>query len=540
MPGATWREVEAAALAVADGTDWQVSFLLHGGFDGPLFIPVDSHDDVLDDRIEADTIFIAKPTVFPRSAERVVGAQPRRQLGRHGGGEGRRRAATRHAPPTPDVIHLRGIRMEHERSQIADLFSVGHKAGAWGDLPATPADFDPQILVSRNEGVQPFFLTCERDSLVVTLSGDGFVEFRDSNVLHFRVAPGDFVYVPAGTPHRIRAEGPMVQLRFKALHAGSEVVSWHCPECSTELWHREFDSSSEIAQRVYLEATNEFNSNESLRRCATCAATHPVVDVAGTHWDEVAAFLDTERAAAPARATKGDRLPPAKDREPLRTNVYELMRGTTTQLLPLFPYLGPGAMLPAGALFRGRPDANYGRFFHRNSEEEVNVCFGAQQALGAAGVMFIGGKMHEVQAPLLDTNDPNAFMVAVITQRQQDEGRAQKESVIFRCSECNKKLHQVDYSAELPDPDRPDLVTGGRVDDEYEMFPTMWGSILATDSFNSDEKARTCTECGHVNAPFPEEAWGWQNYVDRHEVVNSARHLLDESARKAEAAASAV
>ena len=26
----------------------------------------------LDDRIEADTVFIAKPTVFPRSAERVV------------------------------------------------------------------------------------------------------------------------------------------------------------------------------------------------------------------------------------------------------------------------------------------------------------------------------------------------------------------------------------------------------------------------------------------------------------------------------------
>ena len=52
--------------------NWQVSFLLHGGFDGPLFIPVDSHEDVLDDRIEADTVFIAKPTVFPRAAERVV------------------------------------------------------------------------------------------------------------------------------------------------------------------------------------------------------------------------------------------------------------------------------------------------------------------------------------------------------------------------------------------------------------------------------------------------------------------------------------
>jgi Xaa-Pro aminopeptidase len=71
-PGNTWREVEAAALAIADGTEWQVSFLMHGGFDGPLFIPVDSHDDVLDDRVEADTVFIVKPTVFPRDAERVV------------------------------------------------------------------------------------------------------------------------------------------------------------------------------------------------------------------------------------------------------------------------------------------------------------------------------------------------------------------------------------------------------------------------------------------------------------------------------------
>jgi len=430
--------------------------------------------------------------------------------------------------------------MTWERSAIADLFSVAQKAGPYGDLPATPAGLDPQIHVSRNEGVQPFFLTCERDSLVVTLSGEGFVEFRDSNVLHFRITPGDFVYVPAGTPHRIRAERSMVQLRYKALDPGKEVVSWHCPECNTELWRREFDATSEIPQRVYLETTAEFNGSDDLRRCAKCSAVHPPVDVSGAQWGEIATWLDAERADAPPRATNSDRLPPANDREPLRTNVFELMRTTTTQLLPLFPYLGPGAMLPAGALFQGRPGAQYGRFFHRNSEEEVSVCFGGQNALGAAGVMFIGGKMHEVQAPLLDTNDPSAFLISVITQRQQDEGREQRESVIFRCSECNNKLHQVDYSAELPNPDRPDLVTGGRADDEYEMFPTMWGSILSTDSFNSDEKARTCTRCGHVNPPFPAEAWGWQNYVARHGVVNAARHLLDETASKADAAASAV
>ncbi len=428
--------------------------------------------------------------------------------------------------------------MDFERTKIADLFSVAEKAGPYGELPAPPADFDPQIHVSRNDRVQPFFLTCERDTVLTTLGGEGQIEFRDTNVLHFRVAPGDFVYVPAGTPHRTRPEGPMVQFRYKALDPGSEVVSWYCPECDVELWRREFDASNEIPQRVYLEATEEFNGNDELRRCAQCNGVHPVVDISGTHWAEIAAWLEAERADAPSRATTSDRLPPAKDREPLRTNVFELMRTTTTQLLPLFPYLGPGAMLPAGALFRGTPGANYGRFFHRNSEEEVTICFGAQNSLGAAGVMFILGKMHEVQAPLLDPSDPNGFLVSVITQRQQDDRREQRESVIFRCSECNNKLHQFDYSAELPDPDRPDRVTGGREDDEYDMFPTMWGSIVATDAFNADEKARTCTRCGHLNDPFPVESWGWKNYVDRHEVINAARHLLDESASKAEASAS--
>ncbi len=47
--------------------------------------------------------------------------------------------------------------MTWERSAIADLFSVAQKAGPYGELPATPAGLDPQIHVSRNEGVQPFF-----------------------------------------------------------------------------------------------------------------------------------------------------------------------------------------------------------------------------------------------------------------------------------------------------------------------------------------------------------------------------------------------
>ena len=72
VPGNTWREVEAAALAVVAGTDWEMCFLLHGGLDGPLFIPVEPHEAVLDDIVEAGSVFICKPTAFPAQQGRVV------------------------------------------------------------------------------------------------------------------------------------------------------------------------------------------------------------------------------------------------------------------------------------------------------------------------------------------------------------------------------------------------------------------------------------------------------------------------------------
>jgi Xaa-Pro aminopeptidase len=64
-PGATWREVRRAALAVADGTRWQVCFLLHSGPDGPLFVPNERNDDMLDAEVQRDAVFVCKPHVHP-------------------------------------------------------------------------------------------------------------------------------------------------------------------------------------------------------------------------------------------------------------------------------------------------------------------------------------------------------------------------------------------------------------------------------------------------------------------------------------------
>ena len=42
--------------------------------------------------------------------------------------------------------------------------------------------------------------------------------------------------------------------------------------------------------------------------------------------------------------------PPRPDRPPLHANAFDVAQGSNTQLKPLFPYLHPGAMVPASAL----------------------------------------------------------------------------------------------------------------------------------------------------------------------------------------------
>ena len=88
--------------------------------------------------------------------------------------------------------------------------------------------------------------------------------------------------------------------------------------------------------------------------------------------------------------------PPRSDRLPLRNNIFDAMQKGNTALMPLFPHLYPGAMVPAGAVFRGGPNKYYGHFFHHNTVDEVVVTFGANGALLKTGQVFVGTRMHGV------------------------------------------------------------------------------------------------------------------------------------------------
>ena len=51
-------------------------------------------------------------------------------------------------------------------------------------------------------------------------------------------------------------------------------------------------------------------------------------------------------------------------------------------------------------------------------------------------------------------------------------------------------------------------------------------------AFNADAARRTCSGCGHVNAPFPLRTWGWDIYADQSAAMAQARKALSRANAK--------
>lgn len=170
-------------------------------------------------------------------------------------------------------------------------FEAAAQAGPYDERPMFPPGVDPQLCLSRNDRPQPFFLLCEQDTVLVDVAGTGRVEFPAGPVRYHTLQPGDFVYVPGGTPHRLVPETESVIFRFKAEHPGLEGVAWYCASCGTEVHRVEWDTAVELPQEGYLRACHAFNGDAALRACPGCGAAHPEVDLAGLRWGALAAEI---------------------------------------------------------------------------------------------------------------------------------------------------------------------------------------------------------------------------------------------------------
>lgn len=198
------------------------------------------------------------------------------------------------------------------------------------------------------------------------------------------------------------------------------------------------------------------------------------------------------------------------EKVPLKVNAFEVIRGSNSQLLPLFPYTGPGAIVPCSAAFESDGSGTHiGYFTHENSVDEVAITLGSNGRV-RTGDVAVGPRLHGVGG---DSSEP-FFSVMVITQRQLEDG-GQEEALGFQCEKCATPLFRYEFN---------EAEAG---EDAYEGLPTIFGSENAALKFNESEEARTC-KCGHVNRPFPLYIWGWSNYARNTRIVNNASRALAE------------
>lgn len=180
--------------------------------------------------------------------------------------------------------------MTLRRKKTFVVYREANKLGAYDERPMLPDDIQIQLYLSRNDHPQPFFLVCEKDTMLVSFSGAGKVEFKDTGVLYFPLEPGDHVYVPAGAPTRLVPDEESIIMRYKPREAGLEGVAWYCEGCGAELHRHVFDTADTYPQEGYLAGTRAFNASEELRTCS-CGAVHPAVELGRYRWEQLAADL---------------------------------------------------------------------------------------------------------------------------------------------------------------------------------------------------------------------------------------------------------
>ncbi|WP_286274920.1 cupin domain-containing protein [Mycobacterium antarcticum] len=176
---------------------------------------------------------------------------------------------------------------------------MAQEIGEWDERPVSPPFADPQVHLSRSVERQPFFLICEKDTVLMQTTGSGKAELRYSGVRETKLTVGDLLYVPGGTASRIEPHEESIYIRFKPVVPGLEAVAWFCPSCDAELWRYEFDASQEPAQLGYDNGCKAFNADAAARTCGSCQTVHDPVDSMHYRWSEVADLVGAETDGQP-------------------------------------------------------------------------------------------------------------------------------------------------------------------------------------------------------------------------------------------------
>jgi hypothetical protein len=217
--------------------------------------------------------------------------------------------------------------------------------------------------------------------------------------------------------------------------------------------------------------------------------------------------------------------PVAPGKTPRKVNVFESMLAHQGMLeqTPLFPYFGPGDIVPTAALSLSLPDMPRTHFYHYNDIPEVIIAMAGEGSSLAAGQVYLQQGTHGVTTFLRSPKAPEgkAYQISLIIIRMNQRG-PQNEGFIMRCDRCNEIVFRMDRDVFEGPPHR-----------YYPELANLRFYADAADAFNAEERA--CAACGAIQPRFPAEIMGWRRYAQYAELANRARANI-EAANAAHAA----
>jgi len=211
---------------------------------------------------------------------------------------------------------------------------------------------------------------------------------------------------------------------------------------------------------------------------------------------------------------------PRPDKRPRKVNVFESMiahQGMLEQM-PLFPYFGPGDIVPTAALSLSLPEMPRVHFYHYNDVTEVIIAMAGESASLSAGQIYLQKGTHGVTTFLRTprAKEGQGYQISLIIIRMKDEG-PQNEGFVLRCHKCNEVVFRMDRD-----------VFEGPAHRYYPELANVRFYADAADAFNAEE--RTCPACGVVQPRFPQELMGWRRYAQYAELANRARSNMEAAA----------
>ncbi|WCP16019.1 hypothetical protein sphantq_04511 (plasmid) [Sphingobium sp. AntQ-1] len=206
---------------------------------------------------------------------------------------------------------------------------------------------------------------------------------------------------------------------------------------------------------------------------------------------------------------------------PLRVNALEFGRVVNATLVPMFPYLHPGAIVPCSVVNVGGPGHQWRMFQHYNDVDEVYTCFAAQGGNAKSGQIMAGARTHFVNVALQDDNDENQFNFLVVTQRQWEKPEPQAEYLTVVCEQCQEPIYKHSYTAEISAAEKELVEQTGAVEPLATPIETARLGLGYNESGDFE-----CKECGYLNGPFPLEQWGWPRYLEQSRASLQAAALL--------------